>query len=183
MRPSTSQRSSRLRRAMSAIVRPSSGALGRPTSSAKRQRPYSAYTRKGSEEEGPKYEAPETGREWWRFYLKVCCFQVKLKTIYLHARPYFCRKLLFQAVTATRDLWMTFKASLALTALGTAPESSPLATSASSERASSCYLEHMKSLALCTLSQGRRSHMASWLLKEMRDQRLVTAMGIRWDAY
>lgn len=68
MRPGTAQKSSRLRRAMSAIERPSTG---RPTSSTRPRRPYSAYTRKGSEEEGPKYEAPETGREWWRFYLKV----------------------------------------------------------------------------------------------------------------
>lgn len=67
MRPGTAQKSSRLRRAMSAIERPSTG---RPTSSTRPRRPYSAYTRKGSEEEGPKYEAPETGREWWRFYLK-----------------------------------------------------------------------------------------------------------------
>ena len=59
---------------MSAIQRPSSG---RPTSSARPRRPYSAYTRKGSEEEEPKFEAPQTDREWWRAYLKVCwrlCF-------------------------------------------------------------------------------------------------------------
>ena len=73
MRPGTAQRPVRLRRAMSAIQRPRSGAAGRPMSGSRPRRPYSAYTCKGGEEEGPKYEAPETGREWWRFYLKVTC--------------------------------------------------------------------------------------------------------------
>ena len=70
-RPGTAQRPVGLRRAMSAIQRPSSSGLVRPTSSSRPRRPYSAYTRKGVEEEGPKYEAPESGREWWRVYLKV----------------------------------------------------------------------------------------------------------------
>ena len=67
-RPGTGQRPVGLRRAMSAIQRPSTG---RPGSSTRPRRPYSAYTRKGSEEDGPKYETPQTGREWWRAYLKV----------------------------------------------------------------------------------------------------------------
>lgn len=71
-RPGTGQRPVGLRRAMSAIQRPTSGAQGRPMSSTRPRRPYSAYTRKGEEEEGPKFEAPETNREWWRAYLKVC---------------------------------------------------------------------------------------------------------------
>ena len=87
MRPGTAQRSTRLRRAMSAIERPSSGVLGRPTSSTKPRRPYSAYTRKGSEEEGPKYEAPETGREWWRFYLKVRCFSLQNVVLQCLSQP------------------------------------------------------------------------------------------------
>lgn len=70
-RPGTGQRPVGLRRAMSAIQRPCSNAFSRPKSSARPRRPYSAYTRRGSEEDGPKYEAPETGREWWRAYLKV----------------------------------------------------------------------------------------------------------------
>ena len=70
-RPGTAQKPVGLRRAMSAIQRPSSSGLVRPTSSSRPRRPYSAYTRKGVEEEGPKYEAPESGREWWRVYLKV----------------------------------------------------------------------------------------------------------------
>ena len=70
MRPGTARKPVRLRRAMSAIQRPSTG-TGAPLGSARPRRPYSAYTRKGAEEEGPKYETPETGREWWRFYLKV----------------------------------------------------------------------------------------------------------------
>lgn len=89
MRPGTAQKSSRLRRAMSAIERPSSGALGRPTSSTRPRRPYSAYTRKGCEEEGPKYEAPETGREWWRFYLKVGCSS-------LFSKQCLCQSFLLQ---------------------------------------------------------------------------------------
>lgn len=80
MRPGTAQRRVGLCRAKSAIQRPSSSALGRPTSSARPRRPYSAYTHKGSEEQGPKYEAPETGREWWRFYLKVCFLRVQEST-------------------------------------------------------------------------------------------------------
>ncbi|CAI8024350.1 hypothetical protein GBAR_LOCUS14151 [Geodia barretti] len=67
-RPGTGgQRPVGLRRAMSAIQRPSSG---RPMSSARPRRPYSAYTKKGDEEESPKFEAPKSNREWWRAYLK-----------------------------------------------------------------------------------------------------------------
>ena len=60
---------------MSAIQKPSSAVLGigRPSSGVVRppRRPYSAYTRKGPEEEGPKFDVPESNREWWRAYLKV----------------------------------------------------------------------------------------------------------------
>ena len=63
--------SARHRRAMSAIARPNTSmrpgtAVGRP------RRPYSAYTKRGGEAENtPKLDAPESNREWWRFYLKV----------------------------------------------------------------------------------------------------------------
>lgn len=60
--------SARQRRAMSAIVRP--GNAGRPLTSTRR--PYSAYTKRDGEAENtPKYDGPESNREWWRFYLKV----------------------------------------------------------------------------------------------------------------
>ncbi len=55
---------------MSAIARPSSGAL-RPATATRPRRPYSAYSRKGSEDDAPKFDAPESNREWWRFYMKV----------------------------------------------------------------------------------------------------------------
>lgn len=62
-RPSTRQR-----RAMSAIARPASM---RPLTASRR--PYSAYTKRGEgdQENLPKYDGPESNREWWRFYVKV----------------------------------------------------------------------------------------------------------------
>ena len=36
------------------------------------RRPYSAYTkREGEVESCPKFDAPGSDREWWRFYMKV----------------------------------------------------------------------------------------------------------------
>ena len=63
--------SARRRRAMSAIARPSTAALRPGTASGKPRRPYSAYTKRTGDEDTPKYDAQETNREWWRFYLKV----------------------------------------------------------------------------------------------------------------
>lgn len=63
-------KSARHRRAMSAIARPTSGA-SRPLTASRPRRPYSAYTNRGSEEDQPKYDVPESNREWWRFYMKV----------------------------------------------------------------------------------------------------------------
>lgn len=61
--------SARQRRAMSAIARPTTAARRPMTGS---RRPYSAYTRREGESENmPKYDAPESNREWWRFYMKV----------------------------------------------------------------------------------------------------------------
>ena len=63
--------SARQRRAMSAIARPGTAARRPMTAS---RRPYSAYTRREGESENmPKYDAPESNREWWRFYVKVRC--------------------------------------------------------------------------------------------------------------
>ena len=89
-RPGTGgQRPVGLRRAMSAIQRPSSG---RPMSSARPRRPYSAYTKKGDEEESPKFEAPKSNREWWRAYLKVN------SVCYLH--------LLLHSMLGDADTWV-----------------------------------------------------------------------------
>lgn len=63
-------KSARHRRAMSAIARPSSG-VSRPLTASRPRRPYSAYTKRGIEEDQPKYDVPESNREWWRFYMKV----------------------------------------------------------------------------------------------------------------
>ena len=61
----------RRKRAISAIERrPSSGSV-RPFTASRSRRPYSAYTKRSVEEQGPKYDAPETSREWWRQYVKV----------------------------------------------------------------------------------------------------------------
>ncbi len=76
-RPATSRRlSARKRRAMSAIPRPGTAAT-RPMTTPRR--PYSAYTkREGDADAVPKYDGPESDREWWRFYMKVnqCCFEL-----------------------------------------------------------------------------------------------------------
>ena len=73
---SVQRKSARHRRAMSAIARPSSGA-------GRQRRPYSAYTKRGSEENSPKYDAPETNREWWRFYMKVQCITILCELVQL----------------------------------------------------------------------------------------------------
>lgn len=63
----------RHRRAMSAVPRRSS-VSDRPLTArpgtGRTRRPYSAYSNKGDEADGPKYDHPTTKREWWRFYLK-----------------------------------------------------------------------------------------------------------------
>jgi len=79
---SVQRKSARHRRAMSAIARPSSGA-GRPPTAGRQRRPYSAYTKRGSEENSPKYDAPETNREWWRFYMKVQCITILCELVQL----------------------------------------------------------------------------------------------------
>lgn len=79
---SVQRKSARHRRAMSAIARPSSGA-GRPPTAGRQRRPYSAYTKRGSEENSPKYDAPETNREWWRFYMKVQCITILCEPVQL----------------------------------------------------------------------------------------------------
>ena len=54
---------------MSAIARPGTASKQPAT---KPRRPYSAYTRREGEAENmPKYDGPESNREWWRFYVKV----------------------------------------------------------------------------------------------------------------
>ena len=64
------QPSARHRRAVSAVARLRSAQAARPSTA--RSRPYSAYTRRGSEDEDtPNYVAPQTNREWWRYYVKV----------------------------------------------------------------------------------------------------------------
>ena len=62
--------SARMKRFSSARQRPQTS-LVRPFTASRPRRPYSAYTHRGSEETGPKYDAPETAREWWRHYVKV----------------------------------------------------------------------------------------------------------------
>lgn len=61
--------SARMKRFSSARQRPQTS-LVRPFTASRPRRPYSAYTDRGSEETGPKYDAPETTREWWRHYVK-----------------------------------------------------------------------------------------------------------------
>lgn len=51
------------------MPRPTSS-FNRPMSSARPRRPYSAYTKRGVEEEGQKYDEPNSNREWWRSYVK-----------------------------------------------------------------------------------------------------------------
>ena len=80
--------SARHRRAMSAIARPSSSTV-RPFTASRPRRPYSAYTKKGSEDDTPQYDAPTTNREWWRYYVKVIGNAVS-EPICLHANPLDC---------------------------------------------------------------------------------------------
>ena len=71
-RPPTRRPSARHRRAMSAIARPSTAAMRPGTASGRSRRPYSAYTKRAGEAENtPKYDAPESNREWWRYCVKV----------------------------------------------------------------------------------------------------------------
>ena len=58
-----------MKRTASAMHRPVTAI--RPFTASKPRRPYSAYTARGTDEEGPKYDVPETNREWWRTYVKV----------------------------------------------------------------------------------------------------------------
>ncbi|KAL5463901.1 hypothetical protein EMCRGX_G032850 [Ephydatia muelleri] len=60
----------RQRRALSAIARPKTSALLRPPSATKPRRPYSAYSLRGAEDDTPKYDPPQSEREWWRYYVK-----------------------------------------------------------------------------------------------------------------
>ena len=75
-RPPTRRPSARHRRAMSAIARPNTASLRPGTASGRPRRPYSAYTKRGGEETTPKYDAPETNREWWRYCVKVCILKI-----------------------------------------------------------------------------------------------------------
>ena len=138
-RPGTgSQRPMGLRRAMSAIQRrPSSS--GRPLSSSRPRRPYSAYTRKGDEEEGPKFEAPQSNREWWRAYLKVhsVCSLLLLQRL-------FNRRRRSQAHTVRGVSSTTSAENRALTDLETRLEPSRPVIRGSSGRVSGCSQEHMK---------------------------------------
>lgn len=59
-----------MKRSVSAFHRPGTAAI-RPFTASKPRRPYSAYTSRGSDETEPKYDLPETNREWWRTYVKV----------------------------------------------------------------------------------------------------------------
>lgn len=69
---SADRMTTRQRRALSAITRPKTGTLLRPPSATgtKPRRPYSAYTNRGTEDDAPKYDPPQSEREWWRYYVK-----------------------------------------------------------------------------------------------------------------
>ena len=64
----------KLQRSQSAVQspmkRPPTAAI-RPLTASRPRRPYSAYTQRGAEEQGQRFDAPETNREWWRHYVKV----------------------------------------------------------------------------------------------------------------
>ena len=100
----TGQKPVGLRRTMSAIQRPSGG---RPVSSARSRRPYSAYSRKGTEEEGPKYEAPQTDIEWWRAYLKVRLWLLPVSVLAVVTNSCSCRRHRYQEPTTIEVSWMT----------------------------------------------------------------------------
>ena len=68
---SADRMTTRQRRALSAIARPKTSALLRPPSATKPRRPYSAYSLRGAEDDTPKYDPPQSEREWWRYYVKV----------------------------------------------------------------------------------------------------------------
>jgi hypothetical protein len=59
----------KLRRSTSAMPKQGAASL-RPLTASRPRRPYSAYTTRGPEEQTPKYDNPESNREWWRGYLK-----------------------------------------------------------------------------------------------------------------
>ena len=105
-RPPTRRPSARHRRAMSAIARPNTASLRPGTASGRPRRPYSAYTKRGAEETTPKYDAPESNREWWRYCVKVnldsveCSTkvqQVNLPQLIDQGQSYYC--LAAQAIT------------------------------------------------------------------------------------
>ena len=60
-----------LQRSQSAMPRRPGTSVARPFTASKPRRPYSAYTQRGAEEQGQRFDAPETNREWWRHYVKV----------------------------------------------------------------------------------------------------------------
>ena len=64
------ERRGSVKRSASAVQRPGTAFI-RPFTASKPRRPYSAYTNRGTEEAGPKFDVPETNREWWRTYVKV----------------------------------------------------------------------------------------------------------------
>ena len=79
----SSRLSARKRRAMSAIARPTE-VIARPFSSSRARRPYSAYTKRGDDEEAPKYDTKESDREeWWRHSMKVLVYSQILKSCLL----------------------------------------------------------------------------------------------------
>ncbi|XP_019849828.1 PREDICTED: uncharacterized protein C2orf61-like [Amphimedon queenslandica] len=62
-------KTARFRKTASAVPRPRSSSI-RPFTASRPRRPYSAYTSRGSDEDTPKFDAPETDREWWRGFVK-----------------------------------------------------------------------------------------------------------------
>lgn len=156
-RPGTGgQRPVGLRRAMSAIQRPTSG---RPMSSTRPRRPYSAYTRKGDEEEGPKFEAPQTNREWWRSYLKV--HSIIICVCYIQAKLCIRRRQYLEP-TARKVSWTIFAGSRAPIGLETLHEPSLPVTRGSSEQESSCCPEPTRHRTSCMNCPGGGYPMVFW---------------------
>ena len=164
---------------MSAIQRPSGG---RPVSSARSRRPYSAYSRKGTEEEGPKYEAPQTDREWWRAYLKVRLWLLPVSVLAVVTDSCSCRRHRYQEPTTIEVSWMTCTDRRKPTASETLREPSQPATRGSSARGSSCCLEPTTHRAACWSSQEKRCLTAFCPLSEGKSLRSDMVMETRYLA-
>lgn len=144
-------KSATLKRSMSAVQRPRTSLVRAFTASSRPRRPYSAYTSRGTEEQGPKFDAPETNREWWRQYVKVLTIEGEKQTP-RNDMFFPARKRQFPVHTPIKASWRSFVNNRSPMGFATRAEDRPVHDSTARERY--CYQEPMT-----TQTSSRKRHI------------------------